>query len=440
MNPKADILIVTVTKVESEAVMKVFQEATGKATHPECIGDRMYHDLSEINGVHVFMAISEMGAGGLGASQQAVQKGIDALHPSAVIMVGIAFGVNEQKQAIGDILVSQQLWLYDLQRIGKDEIITRGDKPHASTWLIDRLRGTDFYWKGAKMRFGLVLTGEKLVDNLDYRDQLKRFEPEAIGGEMEGAGLYVACQDSKVDWILVKAICDWADGSKGGPNKDVHQATAAHNAASFVLYAIRLAPLKREAEAQIDNRLDVEERRRAFTLASTASETIDRFRLERVQKIGHNQGIMPIRQTVKAILHLVPNDALSRENELDLAGGQLPELRPLPDAPLGYSDRIGLEVIYCYNEWAYTAIFRNGIVEAVEGLITRKKVVFPTELEIEIVQGAQTYLALLRRLGVELPVRVFFTLIGIAEHSFPMWNVEALLRGVPRVRENILDL
>lgn len=252
MNQKMDVLIVTVTKVESEAVIHVFREATGKAPWPKSIGDRLYHDLGEVKGVHVFMALSEMGAGGLGASQQAVQKGVDALRPSAVIMVGIAFGVNEQKQAIGDILVSRQLWLYDLQRIGTAEIIPRGDKPHASTWLIDHLRGADLYWKGAKVRFGLVLTGEKLVDNLDYRDQLKQFEPEAIGGEMEGAGLYVACQDSKVDWILVKAICDWADGSKGGPNKDSHQATAAHNAASFVLHALQLSPLKQEAEAQID--------------------------------------------------------------------------------------------------------------------------------------------------------------------------------------------
>jgi nucleoside phosphorylase len=255
-NSKTNILIVTVATVESEAVIEVFREATGKDPRPESIGDRMYHELADVEGVRVFLALSEMGAGGLGASQQAVQKGIDALDPSAVIMVGIAFGVNEQKQAIGDILVSRQLWLYDLQRIGKNEIIPRGDKPHASTWLIDRLRGAEFYWKGAKVHFGLVLTGEKLVDNLDYRDQLKQFEAEAIGGEMEGAGLYVACQDRKVDWILVKAICDWADGNKRGPNKDSHQVTAAHNAASFVLHALQLSPLKREAGAKIDRGKD----------------------------------------------------------------------------------------------------------------------------------------------------------------------------------------
>jgi hypothetical protein len=88
----------------------------------------------------------------------------------------------------------------------------------------------------------VVLTGEKLVDNIDFRDQLRSFEPEAIGGEMEGAGLYVACQDKKVDWILVKAICDWADGNKA-QDKDVRQQTAAQNAAAFVLEALQIAAI-----------------------------------------------------------------------------------------------------------------------------------------------------------------------------------------------------
>ncbi|MGB6688398.1 MAG: hypothetical protein WBE76_11200 [Terracidiphilus sp.] len=88
------------------------------------------------------------------------------------------------------------------------------------------------------MRFGVVLTGDKLIDNIDFRHQLRAFEPEAIGGEMEGAGLYVACQDKKVDWILVKAICDWADGSKT-QDKDSRQQLAATNAARFVLRALQ---------------------------------------------------------------------------------------------------------------------------------------------------------------------------------------------------------
>jgi len=246
MTDEADVLIVTVTKVESRALIQSFEQTTGHKAMPQSIGDRIYFNLGIVNDARVFLTQSEMGSGGLDASLLTVRKGIEALLPTAVIMVGIAFGVNEQKQAIGDILVTEQLRLYDLQRVGSQdgqyEIILRSDKPHASGWLINHFKSADLLWEGAKVRFGVVLTGEKLVDNIDFRDQLRSFEPEAIGGEMEGAGLYVACQDKKVDWILIKAICDWADGNKA-QDKDLRQQTAAQNAAEFVLYALKFTAI-----------------------------------------------------------------------------------------------------------------------------------------------------------------------------------------------------
>lgn len=240
---QADVLLVTAAKVESQAVLAVFQEALSHEAAPLEIGRRTYFDLGLVNGARVRLTQSEMGAGGLDGAMQTVLKGIESLDPGAVIMVGIAFGVDETKQAIGDVLVSENLRCYDLQRVG-NEIILRGDRPHCSSRLLSRLRSADLRWNGAKVRFGVLLTGEKLVDNLDYREQLRAFEPEAIGGEMEGAGLYAACQDKKVDWILVKAICDWADGNKAH-DKDTRQQAAAQNAARFVLHAIQLTPWER---------------------------------------------------------------------------------------------------------------------------------------------------------------------------------------------------
>ena len=244
--PLADVLIVTATKVESKAVLNAFAELTGQPARIVTKNRRTYRDLGAVGDTRVFLALTEMGSGGLGASQQAVQKGIEALRSGAVLLVGIAFGVDERKRRIGDILISQQLQLYDLQRVGADHIVLRGDKPHASPRLIDYFRQADLDWdeSKAKVEFGLLLSGEKLVDNRDYREQLQRLAPEAIGGEMEGAGLYVACQDAQVDWIVIKAICDWADGNKA-EDKDARQQLAAGNAAAFVAHALQQAPLKR---------------------------------------------------------------------------------------------------------------------------------------------------------------------------------------------------
>jgi nucleoside phosphorylase len=70
---------------------------------------------------------------------------------------------------------------------------------------------------------------------------------------MEGIGLYAAAQNAKVDWILVKAICDWADGNKSGEKtvvsgnrtgrkintKNRDQKKAADNAAQFTMHVLR---------------------------------------------------------------------------------------------------------------------------------------------------------------------------------------------------------
>lgn len=235
----ADVLIITTTEVEAASVLNLIPENTQRY-----IRDKTYYDLGTIGGARTFMVQSEMGSGGPGGSLLTVAEGIRALTPSAIIMVGIAFGYDATKQRIGDILVSQQIVAYDLQRVGTAadgtaDVLVRGDRSTASIRLLDRFKSGRRNWpRSPRVRFGLILSGEKLVDNLDYREQLRTYEPEAIGGEMEGIGLYAAAQRFKVDWLLVKAICDWADGNKH-QNKSKRQKQAADNAARFTLHVIR---------------------------------------------------------------------------------------------------------------------------------------------------------------------------------------------------------
>jgi nucleoside phosphorylase len=261
---QADVLLVTVTEIETAAILQVFQENCGYSYKRYCIGIKTYYELGTVNDARIFLVQSEMGVGGPGSSLLTVHEGIRALAPSSVIMVGIAFGVDEDKQRIGDILVSQQLRSYELQRYGtaddgKPTIILRGDRVTASVKLLDRFRSGYFDWssrrgrRGKRVHFGTILSGQTLIDNVDYRNQLRALEPEAIGGEMEGVGLYTAAQTAKVDWILVKAICDWADGYKSGKKesvngdgvsrktntKDRDQKTAANNAAQFTMHVLR---------------------------------------------------------------------------------------------------------------------------------------------------------------------------------------------------------
>ena len=236
---KADVLLVTATEVEARAVLNVFPRH-GSPFGQRHIGDSTYFDLGVIGGARTFLVQSEMGAGGPAGATLVVHEGIKALSPSAVIMVGIAFGLVPEEQRLGEILVSWQLVGYERQKIeqgpdGKEIIRPRGDRVQASPRLLSQLRASAFDWQGPKVHFGLVLSGDKLVDHINFRNKLLGIEPEAIGGEMEGTGVFSAAHLNKVDWILIKAICDWADGHKD----NTQQQQAAENAASFILHVLQ---------------------------------------------------------------------------------------------------------------------------------------------------------------------------------------------------------
>lgn len=243
LNQKADVLLLTATEVESKAVLSLVRKTFNRDLERHFTNEKTYYDLGYIGGARIFLVQSEMGGGGLSGSMLTVSKGIEELSPLSVVMLGIAFGVDPEKQQIGQILVAKQIVAYELQRVGSSAdgrpgINIRGDRPHASPKLLDRFRSGVIDWRGAKVDFGLILSGEKLIDHKAFRDELRAKEPEAIGGEMEGAGLYAAAQTRGVDWILVKAICDWADGEKH-VNKQQNQRKAALNAAKFTLHVIQ---------------------------------------------------------------------------------------------------------------------------------------------------------------------------------------------------------
>ena len=192
----------------------------------------------------MFVVQSETGSIVPGGSFSTVVDAIDELAVRSVILLGIAFGVDPKKQSLGDVLVSRQLQCYEIQRVGTGEngqtsIIPRGDKVSASTRLIDRLRTTTVGRKETRVSFGLVLSGEKLVDNVDFRDQIVDMCPEAIGGELEGAGTYAAAVARNKEWVIAKAICDWADGKKRH-RKEERQQKAAAIVAEFVIDGIKL--------------------------------------------------------------------------------------------------------------------------------------------------------------------------------------------------------
>jgi nucleoside phosphorylase len=235
-----DVLLVTVTDIEATAVLRQFPRWSRIS-----IKGRVYYDLGTVGDDAgttdaarlCMLQSSTMGPG----ARLSIEEGIEALSPSSVIMVGIAFGLHPQKQSLGDILVARQIEDYDNQKIstGPDNqriVLQRGNRIMSSERLLNRFQsGTQDWVSPPQVHIGLILSGSKVVNYKGLRDELLQVAPEAIGGEMEGTSLYEVANRYKVEWMLVKAICDWADGHKN----DGSQVVAAENAVRFVLHVVQ---------------------------------------------------------------------------------------------------------------------------------------------------------------------------------------------------------
>jgi len=112
--------------------------------------------------------------------------------------------------------------------------LARGDTISANRYLIDRFTLGSFDSSvNSGIDFGLFVSSDILANSSEYINRILMEKPEAIGYEMEGAGLIHVCNVIQGKWILVKAICDW------GMNKDNSaQKIAAENAFEFIFKTI----------------------------------------------------------------------------------------------------------------------------------------------------------------------------------------------------------
>jgi len=234
-----DVVLITATDEEIKAVMRMLEPyPRRKGILKVFIGPETYY-LGKFGEHRAAVTKCRMGSIGEGSVILATEQAQRIWQPRAVIMIGIAFGKDPQKQAMADVMVASQIISYEQQRVG-DKVIFHGPITPTNATLLNRFANA-YNWRFArpngevcKIHFGAILSGEKLVDNPEFKSELFAQYSQAIGGEMEGAGLCAATGRMGVPWILVKAISDWGDGKKH--NK--HQPLAAAAAASLVHYVL----------------------------------------------------------------------------------------------------------------------------------------------------------------------------------------------------------
>jgi nucleoside phosphorylase len=234
------VLLLTAVEIETRAVlnqMRAPDGTLGKVWQVTSISRTYY--VGRLGSHPVVLTMSEMGSDGAGGATMAATSAIKRWDPNAIIMVGMAFGRDPQKQRLGDVLIATRIIPYELQRIDHKTVF-RSPQPPCSPVLLDRFRNA-LDWQHlhadgslSKQHFGAVLSGAKLVDDPKFKAKLFKEFPEANGGEMEANGVFSAAAAANKHWILVKAVCDHADGNK----HDGAQGMAAEAATSLVEHVL----------------------------------------------------------------------------------------------------------------------------------------------------------------------------------------------------------
>ena len=232
------IVLMTATQEELKGVYKHLDPLDGQN---ECIEAFIPYDQKEKERVFLgkygqYPVVVGMSAparnkqGPLSATHVA-RTIIEVVKPDYVIAIGICYGMDRIKSSLCDIAVSSMICDFTCLKVeseGQDKtkikLEPRGNMPSVGNTLLNVFSSPlDFKMprphsddtEEVKVLCGPFIARPDLINDPKYKEELKRLRPDAIAGEMEGAGIMAAVENATdVKAIIIKAISDWADGTK----------------------------------------------------------------------------------------------------------------------------------------------------------------------------------------------------------------------------------
>jgi nucleoside phosphorylase len=242
-----DLLLFFATSSERDALQEAAKQRGipfHRKSHPT-LGRFFWMDKVGDNRVNAVR--TEMGplSHGGSASQGIFFK--SATGATAIIQLGMAFGIMPARQQPGDVLVSSSIIPYDrrdIRTIGETYTVDYAPaRRHESipsllrVFQAERERGVNPF----QVHIGAFLSGGARIHSRLFRDELVSSVPAGddviVGGEMEGVGLLSISPANDPVWIVVKGISDFADEDRDEVIEQ-NRPIACRNAADFVLDAL----------------------------------------------------------------------------------------------------------------------------------------------------------------------------------------------------------
>jgi hypothetical protein len=191
--------------------------------------------------------------------------------------------------------------------------------------------------------------------------------------------------------------------------------------------------------------LDVTDLRNAFLSGNTVTEKIEAFRAERIIALANRQAPIPLASGPILVMHLMPLESFAERPQYNVFG--LPALNPMYWSRLqAWESRINFEGKICVSRgeksFAYTQIYRNGVIEAVRvGVLSSSadpQVIPSLAYEGALVEYLPYCFRVIQQLGCTSPVLVGISLIGVQGLRMP---VDAMtMEGTEPIDRDVLVL
>jgi nucleoside phosphorylase len=201
---------------------------------------------------------------GMTATAVMTTKIIYTFKPGTIIMGGICAGLKERNLNYGDILIAEQCWDYGSGKMKNSE--SDGDEVGETIFepdprpiplapslkskinsllfrsdIISKIQNDCKYQKPdvlLKAMMGPLASGSYVISTQAKLDEIKKTQRKLLGVEMEGYGLYYACdhnQDYSVKGVMIKSVSDFGDSSKNDQFQDYSSFTSAQFIYYFIL-------------------------------------------------------------------------------------------------------------------------------------------------------------------------------------------------------------
>lgn len=237
------ILIISALEKELQPILEAIDSPL-KPRNMEEVDGRKYF-IYEVSATLTVICTSFLGMGQLNAAL-AVKDAVKHYGVSKVILTGICGGIDKEMK-YGDIIISDQIVDYELAKIKPDDLQVRWNVYRSDFELVQSMRMfksdswssylkrvfPDSKYKKPSVYSGIVLSGNKVVANYEEIKRFKKTWAKALAVEMEASGIAAALyqMENAPSFVMVKAICDFADSEKN----DDWQEYAAYASAIFVL-------------------------------------------------------------------------------------------------------------------------------------------------------------------------------------------------------------